>query len=69
MAPINPTQLKPAELTRLLNSAGFGVVIIERTLRRDRNRAGYHHRGHQDGGPVRYAAWLTAVLDPERTHL
>lgn len=41
MAPINPTQLKPSELTRLLNSAGFGEAINERTLRRHRNRAGY----------------------------
>ena len=72
MAPINPTQLKPADLTRLLNSAGFGEVISERTLRRHRNRAGYTIGDARTVDLFRYAAWLThRYLEPpkkERTY-
>lgn len=72
MAPINPTQLKPADLTRLLNSAGFGEVINERTLRRHRNRAGYTIGDTKTVDLFRYAAWLThRYLEPpkkERTY-
>ena len=59
MAPINPTKLKPADLTRLLNSVGFGEVLNERTLRRHRNRAGYTIGDAQTVDLFRYAAWLT----------
>ncbi|HRT24654.1 MAG TPA: phage terminase large subunit family protein, partial [Anaerohalosphaeraceae bacterium] len=72
VAPINPTQLKPADLTRLLNSAGFGEVISERTLRRHRNRAGYTIGDARTVDLFRYAAWLThRYLEPpkkERTY-
>jgi hypothetical protein len=72
VAPINPTRLKPAELTRLLNSAGFGEVINERTLRRHRNRAGYTIGDTKTVDLFRYAAWLThRYLEPpkkERTY-
>jgi len=72
VAPINPTQLKPAELTRILNSAGFGEVLNERTLRRHRNRAGYTIGDARTVDLFRYAAWLThRYLEPpkkERTY-
>jgi len=38
---INPQSLKPAALMRLLNTAGFGMVLTEHRLRRHRNRAGF----------------------------
>ena len=62
MAPtptINPRELKPAVLTRLLNSAGQGEVISERQLRRHRNRAGYTIGSARTVDLFRYAAWLT----------
>jgi hypothetical protein len=59
VAPINPTKLKPTELTRLLNSAGFGEVLNERTLRRHRNRAGFSIGDNKTVDLLRYAAWLT----------
>ncbi len=60
--PINPRQLKPAVLTRLLNSLGHGEVISERQLRRHRTRAGYTISDPRNTKTVdlfRYAAWLT----------
>ncbi|MDH4201398.1 MAG: phage terminase large subunit family protein [Phycisphaerae bacterium] len=59
MAQINPTKLKPTDLTRLLNSAGFGEVISEHILRRHRNRAGYTIGDAKTVDLFRYAAWLT----------
>ncbi len=59
MAQINPAKLKPTELTRLLNSAGFGEVINERTLRRHRNRAGFLVGDIKTVNLFKYAAWLT----------
>lgn len=59
MAQINPTKLKPTDLTRLLNSAGFGEVMNERTLRRHRNRAGYTIGDARTVNLFKYAAWLT----------
>jgi len=56
---INPTKLKPTDLTRLLNSARFGEVLNERTLRRHRNRAGYAIGDAKTVDLLRYAAWLT----------
>ena len=61
MALINPTKLKPTDLTRLLNSAGFGEVLNERTLRRHRNRAGYTIGDKKTVDLLRYAAWLTQL--------
>ncbi|MBI9017359.1 MAG: phage terminase large subunit family protein [Phycisphaerae bacterium] len=57
---INPIKLKPTELTRLLNSAGFGEVISERTLRRQRNRAGYTIGDTRTINLFKYAGWLTS---------
>lgn len=59
MAAINPTKLKPADLTRLLNSAGFGEVLTERRLRLHRNRAGFAIGDAKTIDLLRYAAWLT----------
>lgn len=58
MAVINPTRLKPTDLARLLNSAGFGEVLTERKLRQHRNRAGYTIGDAKTINLLRYAAWL-----------
>ncbi len=39
--PIDPRQLRPNELVRLLNSTPLGEVIGERQLLRHRSRAGF----------------------------
>jgi len=59
VAAINPTRIKPTELTRILNSAGFGEVMTERKLRQHRNRAGYAIGDARTINLFRYAAWLT----------
>jgi hypothetical protein len=38
---LNPRQLKPTELVRLLNSTPLGEVISERQLHRHRARPGF----------------------------
>ncbi len=58
MERINPAKLRPTELTRVLNSAGLGEVINERTLRRHRNRAGYAVGDTRSVNLLKYAAWL-----------
>mgnify|MGYP007001818586 CR=1 FL=1 len=40
-ASLDPRNLKPADLARLLNSTPLGVVIDERQLYRHRMRAGF----------------------------
>jgi len=62
--PIDPRQLRPGELCRLLNSTPLGEVISERQLHRHRTRAGFRVAADGDTGRVdlfRYVAWLTAV--------
>ena len=62
----NPTKIKPAELIRILNSAGFGEVISGSTLHRHRNRAGYAIGDGQTVDLLRYAAWMTGLyLEPK----
>ena len=56
---INPQSLKPAELMRILNTAGRGTVLTETRLRRHRNRAGYTIGDDKTINLFRYAAWLT----------
>jgi len=61
---IDPRQLRPGELCRLLNSTPLGEVISERQLHRHRTRAGF--RVAADGGTsrvdlFRYVAWLVAT--------
>ncbi len=55
---INPRQLRPSMLTRMLNSTPLGEVISERQLRRHRNRAGYRIGDEKHVDLFRYAAWL-----------
>lgn len=55
---IDPRQLRPSMLTRMLNSTPLGEVITERTLRRHRNRAGYRIGDEKHVDLFRYAAWL-----------
>ena len=55
---IDPRQLKPSVLTRMLNSTPLGEVISERQLRRHRNRAGYRIGDDKHIDLLRYAAWL-----------
>jgi hypothetical protein len=72
LAKINPTQIKPAELIRILNSAGFGTVLTDSTLRRHRNSAGYTIGDDKTVDLLRYAAWLMQVYmappEPTRTY-
>ena len=58
-APINPRKLRPADLLRLVNSAGCGGVLTEFQLRRHRNQAGYTIGDARTVDLFRYAAWLT----------
>ena len=62
--PIDPRQLRPGELCRLLNSTPLGEVISERQLHRHRTRAGFRVAADGDTarvGLLRYVAWLTAT--------
>jgi len=68
MEAINPRQLRPAVLARLLNSTTLGEVISERQLRRHRNRAGYTIGDAKTVDLFRYAAWLTQeYLKPKQS--
>ncbi len=58
---IDPRQLKPGELCRLLNSTPLGEVISERQLHRHRTRAGYRIGDGKTIDLLRYTAWL--VID------
>jgi len=58
---INPRKLRPTQLMRLLNTAGFGAVLTETRLRRHRNRGGYLIGDGRSIDLFRYAAWLTGV--------
>jgi len=55
---IDPRQLRPSMLTRMLNSTPLGEVVSERQLRRHRNRAGYRIGDEKHIDLLRYAAWL-----------
>jgi hypothetical protein len=60
---IDPRNLRPSELCRLLNSTPLGEVIGERQLRRHRTRAGLRIASGSDGQRVdllRYVAWLVS---------
>ena len=58
---INPRKLRPTQLMRLLNTAGFGAVLTETRLRRHRNRGGYLIGDGRSIDLFRYAARLTGV--------
>jgi hypothetical protein len=55
---IDPRQLKPSELVRLLNSTPLGEVASERQLYRDRQRAGFRIGDGRHVDLFRYVAWL-----------
>ncbi len=61
---IDPRQLRPGELARLLNSTPLGEVVSERQLHRHRTRAGFRVAADGDAGKVnlfRYVAWLVTT--------
>jgi len=58
MLAINPRQLKPSDLARLLNSTPLGTVIDERELYRHRVRAGFQIGEGRQIDLYRYVAWL-----------
>jgi len=55
---IDPRNLKPADLARLLNSTPLGTVIDERQLYRHRMRAGFRICDGRRMDLFRYVAWL-----------
>ena len=59
--PIDPRQLRPTELVRLLNSTPLGEVLSERQLLRHRSRAGFRIGDDRHVDLFRYVAWLAAV--------
>ncbi len=59
MASINPLAIRPAELMRILNTAGFGTVLTDTRLMRHRNHAGYTIGTEKTINLFQYAAWLT----------
>ncbi len=63
---IDPRQLKPTELVRLLNSTPLGEVIGERQLLRHRSRAGFRIGDDRHVDLFRYVAWLVQVRHEPR---
>ena len=55
---IDPRNLKPSELCRLLNSTPLGEVISDRQLYRHRTRAGFRIGDGRTVDLLRYTAWL-----------
>ncbi len=55
---IDPKNLRPSELARLLNSTPLGTVIEERQLHRHRTQAGYRIGDGRRVDLFRYVAWL-----------
>jgi len=67
---IDPKQLKPADLARLLNSTPLGTVIDERQIYRHRMRAGFRIGDGRRVDLFRYVAWLMEEREkpkPEKT--
>ena len=58
---IDPRNLRPSELCRLLNSTPLGEVINERQLHRHRTRAGYRLGDGKHVDLFRYVAWLVEI--------
>ena len=63
---IDPRNLKPSDLARLLNSTPLGAVVDERQLYRHRMRAGYRIGDGRRVDLFRYVAWL--VEERDRPH-
>lgn len=66
---IDPRQLKPAEICRLLNSTPLGEVISERQLHRHRTRAGYRIGDGKTVDLFRYVAWLVSIRHAPRPEM
>ena len=64
--PIDPRQLRPTELVRLLNSTSLGEVLSERQLLRHRSRAGFRIGDDRHVDLFRYVAWLVNVRHEPR---
>jgi len=64
---IDPQSLRPSILMRLLNNAGFGVVLPEHRLRRHRNLAGFDIGTDKRINLFKYAAWLTHEFFREKS--
>ena len=56
--PIDPRNLRPSDLAKLLNSTPLGTVTDERQLYRYRVRAGYRIGDGKRVDLFRYTAWL-----------
>ena len=63
---IDPRNLRPSELCRLLNSTPLGEVIGERQLYRHRTRAGFRVGDGKHVDLFRYVAWLVHVRHEPR---
>ncbi len=55
---IDPRNLRPSELVRLMNSTPLGEVISERQLYRHRSRAGFRIGDDKAVDLLKYIAWL-----------
>lgn len=64
--PIDPRQLGPAQLCRLLNSTPLGEVINERQLYRHRSSAEFRIGDGKKINLFRYTAWLTKTRHIEK---
>ena len=64
---IDPRQLRPTGLVRLLNSTPLGEVISERQLLRHRSRAGFRIGDDRHVDLLRYVAWLVAFRHEPRS--
>jgi hypothetical protein len=62
---IDPRQLGPTQLCRLLNSTPLGEVISERQLHRHRTRAGFRIGDGRTVDLYRYLAWLVTQRHAE----
>src|SRR4051812_32981944 len=60
---IDPKNLKPTDLARLLNSTPLGTVIDERQLYRHRMRAGFRIGDGRRVNLFRYIGWLIEQRD------
>ena len=65
---IDPRNLRPADLARLLNSTPLGTVIGERQLYRHRMRAGFRIGDGRRVSLLRYAAWLVEGMREVQAH-
>lgn len=63
---IDPRNLRPADLARLLNSTPLGAVIDERQLYRHRTRAGFRIGDGRRVDLLRYIGWLVDERHTEK---